>query len=374
MVTVKKGDLFRSSAQTLVNTVNCVGIMGKGLALEFKKRFPGMYDHYVALCAQGRVRLGEPYLFRTLVEPWILNFPTKGHWRSVSRLADIVAGLEHLEAHYKEWGITSLAVPALGSGNGGLEWAVVGPTVYAHLSRFDIPVELYAPLDVPDREATGEFLGTDSDRASVRSASHDDRKVPPALIALVEIVARIAAQPFHWPVGRVAFQKIAYFATMKGLPTGLEFRRGSYGPFCESLKSVTTRLVNHGLLVEHERGKMIVVETGPAFPAARRLAEAHLKSWSALLDDVVDLLLRMKGREVEVAATVHFAAREARTNGAQPSEMDVLHAVKEWKVRRTPPIPDSAIVESIRGLNMLGWVDLAFSRELPVESESVFAD
>ncbi|MCC6156983.1 MAG: macro domain-containing protein [Deltaproteobacteria bacterium] len=374
MVTVRKGDLFRSSAQTIVNTVNCVGIMGKGLALEFKMRFPDMFVHYAGLCAQGRVRLGEPYLFKALVGPWILNFPTKGHWRSVSRLSDIVAGLEHLEEHYREWGITSLAVPALGSGNGGLEWAVVGPTVFRHLSRFDIPVELYAPLDVPDHESTSEFLSNDSDSALPFAMPSSDRKIPPALIALAEIVARIEAQPFHWPVGRVAFQKIAYFATMKGLPTGLEFRRGRYGPFCDSLKTVTTRLVNHGLLVEREHGKMIVVETGPAFPTARRLAETLLKSWSALLDDVADLLLRMKGREVEIAATVHFAAREARSNGAQPSEMDVLHAVKEWKVRRTPPIPESAFVESIRGLNVLGWVDLAFSRELPVESEAAFAD
>src|SRR5437667_2509521 len=149
MVRTLEGDLFESSAQTLVNTVNCVGVMGKGLALEFKKRFPDMYEDYVRRCAAGQVRLGEPYLFRALLPPWILNFPTKDHWRSVSRLADIVAGLTYLERHYRAWGIESLAVPALGCNNGGLEWRVVGPTLYRHLSQLEIPVELYAPLGTP---------------------------------------------------------------------------------------------------------------------------------------------------------------------------------------------------------------------------------
>src|SRR5262245_52928371 len=114
MTQILVGDLFQSGAQTLVNTVNCVGVMGKGVALEFKRRFPDMYEDYVARCAARQVRLGEPYLFHRPAPPWILNFPTKDHWRAVSRLADIVAGLESLEEHYREWGITSLAVPPLG--------------------------------------------------------------------------------------------------------------------------------------------------------------------------------------------------------------------------------------------------------------------
>src|SRR5579862_3261164 len=114
-------DILESGAQTLVNTVNCVGIMGKGIALAFKKRFPQMYADYVERCASGRVKLGEPYIYKDLVDKWVINFPTKDHWRSVSRLADIVAGLKYLTAHYKEWGVTSIAVPPLGCGNGQLD-------------------------------------------------------------------------------------------------------------------------------------------------------------------------------------------------------------------------------------------------------------
>src|SRR5229473_1319945 len=98
------GDLFASRAQTLVNTVNCVGVMGKGIAREFKQRFPKMYGDYVQRCARGEVRLGQPYLFVDMVGPWVLNFPTKGHWRAASRETDIEAGLRYLEARYREWG------------------------------------------------------------------------------------------------------------------------------------------------------------------------------------------------------------------------------------------------------------------------------
>jgi hypothetical protein len=103
------------------------------------------------------VRLGEPYLYRRLIEPWILNFPTKDHWRSVSRLADILQGLEHLQKHFREWGITSLAVPPLGCGEGRLEWRVVGPTLYRRLSEMDVAVKLYAPLGTSREELKTVF-------------------------------------------------------------------------------------------------------------------------------------------------------------------------------------------------------------------------
>src|SRR4051812_42607886 len=149
MLGILTGDIFESGAQTLVNTVNCVGVMGAGVALQFKKRFPDMYADYLARCERHAVRLGEPYLFQRQSPPWILNFPTKGHWRSTSRLSDIEAGLSYLAEHYRAWGITSLAVPPLGCGQGGLEWRVVGPVLARHLDQLDIPVTLYAPLGTP---------------------------------------------------------------------------------------------------------------------------------------------------------------------------------------------------------------------------------
>lgn len=144
MVTLVFGDLLASRAQTLVNPVNCVGVMGKGLALAFKQRFPKMYLDYQMRCRVGQVKLGIPYLFEES-EVGILNFPTKGDWRTGSRLEDIVQGLEYLWAHYREWDITELAVPALGCGEGGLAWASVGPVLDRYLAQLQIPVELYMP-------------------------------------------------------------------------------------------------------------------------------------------------------------------------------------------------------------------------------------
>lgn len=243
MVDVLIGDLFESSAQTLVNTVNCVGVMGKGVALGFKKRFPEMYRDYVARCDSGQVRLGEPYLFRSLLPPWILNFPTKDHWRSVARLEDIINGLQYLREHYEEWGIKSLAVPPLGCGEGQLEWRVVGPTLHRHLRQFDIPVELYAPFGTPAAELSESYLvGTSKNDSVPRS------RIKPGLIGVVEILARIDHEPYHWPIGRTMWQKIAYFATEEGLPTGLDYSRGDFGPFASGLKLATTQLVNNGLI------------------------------------------------------------------------------------------------------------------------------
>lgn len=149
-VTVRTGDLFQSKAQTLTNAVNTVGVMGKGIALEFKKRFPKMYEDYRGRCERGEVALGKPYLFKeTMSGQWILNFPTKEDWRNRSGMSAIQDGLAYLRDHIHEWGITSLAVPSLGCGQGGLEWTVVGPAIYNGLAQLDIPVDLYAPYETP---------------------------------------------------------------------------------------------------------------------------------------------------------------------------------------------------------------------------------
>jgi O-acetyl-ADP-ribose deacetylase (regulator of RNase III) len=209
MVTVLIGDIFKSRAQTLVNTVNCVGIMGKGLALQFKEHFPDMFEDYVRQCQTGRVKLGEPYLYRRLIEPWILNFPTKDHWRSVAKLSDILAGLKYLREHYKQWRVTSLAVPSLGCGEGQLEWRVVGPTLYHHLSGLGVPVELYAPFGTPHEELRPAFLGVQSDATVARQIPAHPVRIEAACVALVDVLRLVEREKFHQPIGRTSFQKLA---------------------------------------------------------------------------------------------------------------------------------------------------------------------
>jgi len=204
MIRVLIGDLFDSDAQTLVNTVNCVGVMGKGIALQFKNRFPDMFKDYAARCKRKEVSLGRPYLYKPMFGKWVLNFPTKDHWRSVATLKDIVQGLEYLAAHYKEWGITSIAIPPLGCGEGQLEWRIVGPTMYRYLAKMEADVYLYAPYGTPHQELQPEFLQAGRQQESLGGRQMPSPKhISPGWIALVEILSRIERQPYHWPVNRV---------------------------------------------------------------------------------------------------------------------------------------------------------------------------
>ena len=369
------GNIFASQMQTLVNTVNCVGVMGKGLALEFKKRFPDVYKDYVVRCREKQVHLGEPYLYRRLLPPWILNFPTKDHWRSVSRLSDIIDGLEYLERHYREWGITSLAVPTLGCNNGQLEWRVVGPTLYRYLCRFDIPVELYAPYGTPEEEFDVSFLAQAVASTSINDVHRDSRRINPAYVCLVEILARLEQEPYHWPVGRVTFQKITYFATVLGLPSGLHFVRGNYGPFSPDLHSLITRLVNNGLIQEVQLGKMFSVKPGPTYKDAANVFRTELTQWEPVISRITDLFLRMRTQEAEVAATVHFTAQALNDETRDiVSEIAILEGVKHWKQRRRPPLNDEEISQAIRDLNLLGWIKARPSSELPLTQEATLLD
>lgn len=364
------GDLFASKAQTLVNTVNCVGVMGKGIALGFKQRFRGMYKDYIDRCKHGEVRLGEPYVYKSLTEPWILNFPTKDHWRSVSRLSDIVTGLEYLTRHYKEWGITSLAVPPLGCGNGQLDWNVVGPTLYRYLNKLNIPVEMYAPHGTPADQLTAEFLarGKGSGVGDPHSAGV---RLPAEAVALVGVVSRVTREPYHWPVGRTTFQKIAYFLTEAGVPTGLRYQRGSFGPFSPEIKPLIGRLMNHDVVTERRHGRMFEITPGPTYPDARTLYMESLKGWAPTIERVADLFLRMpRTHDAEIAATVHFAAKRLqRTSNARPTEREVLEEVRQWKIRRRPPLDDREVADTIRHLNLLGWVELEASPDLPAQQD-----
>jgi O-acetyl-ADP-ribose deacetylase (regulator of RNase III) len=137
------GDLLNSKCQVLVNAVNCVGIMGKGIALDFKAAYPTMFDDYKRRCLMHSVRLGEPYLFKVDNHRWILNFPTKGHWKTKSNLDDIESGLAYLAENAHVWGIQSMAVPPLGCGCGGLDSNQVLALVKKHLEPLGISIELY---------------------------------------------------------------------------------------------------------------------------------------------------------------------------------------------------------------------------------------
>jgi O-acetyl-ADP-ribose deacetylase (regulator of RNase III) len=366
-VDIREGDIFKSKAQTLVNTVNCVGVMGKGIALGFRKRFPAMHDDYVLRCERGEVKLGRPYLYRQDGEPWILNFPTKDHWRSVSKLADIEAGLEHLEANYREWGVESIAVPPLGSGLGGLEWQVVGPALYEHLDRLAIPVELYVPFGTPHDELTPAHF-----QASLLEEDSREgfKQIGPDWVALLSVLEELESLSYPPPVGRILFQKLAYFASVSGLRLGLRYSRGSYGPFSPQLKPHVAHLLNNGLIEEVRHGQMFEVKLGRTFDAAKRAFPRDLSRFEPQIHRLTDLFARMRARDAEIAATVHFAAEELSSReGHEPSEQEIVDAVMDWKQKRQPPLDRASVSEAVRGLNALGWLRATTSDDLVGDPE-----
>ena len=369
-VTVRMGDLFGSQAQTLTNTVNTVGVMGKGIALDFKKRFPKMYEDYLRRCERGEVELGKPYLFKEMMfEPWILNFPTKEGWRTRSSLPAIQKGLEYLRKRIDEWEITSLAVPPLGCGQGGLEWSVVGRVLYQGLAQLGIPVELYAPYGTPHRELQIQFLDVE-----IEEIEMPDSKMPAAGVALATILERIVAQKHHYPIGRTSMRKIIYFATRAGIPTGLEFEWRTHGPYAEGLGRLLTNLVNHGLIREHRNGQMYVTVPGPTLADAQLVFQDDLRQWGKTIERVADLFLRVPtAKWANLLTAVKYQTdllenyHHARDKGPV-SEQKVVEVVTRRQKGKNPPTKKE-ILGATRTLSFLRWIDIQPPKE---EADSVF--
>lgn len=145
MITYTRGNIFNSSMDCLVNPINCVGVMGNGLALQFKYAYPEMFQDYKNRCAKGLVRVGQPYIYTNDLNKVILNFPTKKHWMQNSNINDIENGLFYLVCNVDKWDIQSIAIPPLGCGKGKLEWTKVKPLMEHILKDLTIPIEIYTP-------------------------------------------------------------------------------------------------------------------------------------------------------------------------------------------------------------------------------------
>ncbi|WP_259699369.1 macro domain-containing protein [Pseudomonas protegens] len=375
VIRVLIGDMFQSNAQTLVNTVNCVGVMGKGVALEFKKRWPGLMSDYTNRCAQKIVKPGEPYIYNDMLGTSIVNFPTKDHWRSPSKLVDIEKGLELFVQNYKTWNVTSVAFPPLGCGNGGLEWDLIGPIMYRMLSKVEIPVEIFAPFGTPASKLTQDFLSPAQPRL-FEERSHKgakSQKINPNWIVLLEVLYQLEQQPYSPQVGRTIFQKICHAVTALGVATELEFKKASYGPFSEQVQKLLGTLANANLIAEAQLGRMNSLRTGPEYANARDKFKDALKQNKSKIDKTVDLFSRIKNTEqAEEVATVFFAVskiKEEQNVGIIP-EREVFDFVLSWKRAWDTTEKKEAIATAIRSLAMLGWIRVSLSDCLPLPEMS----
>jgi len=360
------GDMFNSNAQTLVNTVNCVGVMGKGVALKFKERFPEMFNDYVRRCEQKAVKLGEPYVYDDRSGVKIINFPTKDHWRSPSRLRDIEHGLDFLVQHHSDWNITSMSMPPLGCGNGGLEWSEVGPLIYWKLHGLPLDIEVYAPYGTPMTELTTEFLAAPA-QMSIDGKGRKHEKMMPGWVTVVEVLKELEDQPYAPPVGRTIFQKICYVLTEMGVPTGFEFGKGSYGPFSADVKPALQDFANRNWVQEATLGRMVALRVGAQFEKERSKFLREIEEHRKKIDMTVDLFSRIKDTEqAEEVVTVLFASRQLKKGdrAAEIEERQIYDYILEWKKTWNKPEKKEAVASAIRNLALLGWIRVRASESM----------
>ena len=365
------GDIFESEMKTLVNTVNCVGVMGKGIAQIVKTKYPKMFDDYAHRCAMNEVRLGEPYHYSDLTGISIVNFPTKQHWRAASRLSDIECGLDRLVAHVPTWKIESIAFPPLGCGNGGLEWTKVGPLMYSKLKDLDIPVEIYAPFGTPTRELKVDFLDA-AQQMELLEKGRQWKKLRPEWIVLIEVLYRLEQQPHTNPVGRRIFQEICYIMTKLGLDAGFHIERGSRGFFSREVQEAINVLANNNWIIEQKIGRTTALMIGPRYAADRKKVRERIRPFGGMIDKTVDLFSRIKSTDqAHEITTVIFSVQNLKQErkSSDVSEQDLFDYMLSSKgISEYNELKRRRLAETIRNLEMLDWVKLRFSESLPASS------
>ena len=368
MIKVLLGDIFDSKMQTLVNTVNCIGVMGKGIAKEFKSRYPDMFTDYKDRCDRKALKPGVPYIYEDgdmFASRLIVNFPTKGHWRSPSKMADILNGLDIFTKNYKQWGITSIAFPPLGCGNGGLEWSVVGKIMYQRLSKLDLDIEIYAPYGTSGYQLKPEFLSSDTELKKEDLVGKSVEKIRPGWIPIIECVYQMQKNIYSPKVGRIKFQKIAYIMTLLGVETGLDFRQAQYGPYSEGIKTMLHVFSNSNIISEEKLGAMTALIVNEDYSELRKENMDVLDYYQSKIAMTADLFERIKTTEkAEEVTSIIFKLRELKEKQEIVSDMDVLNALIKWKKRWDNDKSRESLIESIRNLAMLRWIKVEFSPEL----------
>ncbi len=233
MIELTQGNILKADAEALVNTVNCVGFMGKGIALQFKKAYPKNFDAYHKACDAGEVQPGRMFIFdlRSMLNPkFVVNFPTKRHWRANSRYEDIESGLDAMVAEVRERGIQSIAIPPLGCGLGGLDWNEVRPMIEKAFAALpNVRVLLFEPASAPEAKAM-----------PVRT---EKPKLTVARALFIRLMDQYASQAYRLTL--LEIQKLTYFLQEAGQQLKLNYEAGHYGPYAQNLNKVLETLERH---------------------------------------------------------------------------------------------------------------------------------
>lgn len=332
MITTAEGDILQADVDAVVNTVNTVGIMGKGLALQFKRRYPDNFAAYKRACDAGEVNVGTMFVTRThqLAGPrLIVNFPTKKHWRGDSRLEWIRAGLQDLVRVIREENITSIAIPPLGAGNGGLDWQDVRPLVEAALSELDgVQIEVFDPVKRHFSVAPSKAPNLTNSRALILA------------LMLGYARRRQAAEPWEEARGasHLEIQKLMFFASKLLPEMPLKFAQGTYGPYSDIVRIMLQEL--EGSYVSgFGDGNDRVLELQPVEVTDAGIAELSKfapsgddpEKFNRTIDGVLNHIFGFEGAyPIELLASVEWAADRLGTTDPER----VTDYVQKWTERK----------------------------------------
>lgn len=323
MIEYKTGNLLNEQTDALVNTVNCVGVMGRGIALQFKKKYPENFKEYEVACKQEKVQPGTMFVHETgtLINPrYIINFPSKRHWRGKSRMEDIVSGLRDLVRVVRTYDIKSIALPPIGCGLGGLEWEKVKAQIEQTFADLcEVRVVVYEPQ------------GSSTDHRTVRN-----REVPrmtPGRAALIELIHRYQMGLLDPFVTLLEVHKLMYFLQADGESLRLKFVKGPYGPYAENLRHVMNAIEGHLISGYVDGGdapdKQLKLVPG-AYQDAKTFLQSHAETQHHY-DRVSDLVNGFESSMgLELLATVHWVVTKENAETMD----EIISRTYSWNERK----------------------------------------
>lgn len=344
MIRYVQGDILKAEAEALVNTVNCVGVMGRGIALQFKQAFPSNFKAYASACRRGEVLPGRMFVFDIgqIAKPrYIINFPTKRHWRGKSRIEDIEAGLVALVEEVRSRNIRSIAIPPLGSGLGGLDWADVRPRIERALAALpEVEALVFEPGNVV--------------ADTRRNGSSDVPKMTAGRAALVGLMNRYLAALLDPTISLLEVHKLMYFLQAAGEPLRLRYVKAPYGPYAENLRHVLREIDGHLIAGYADRGDAPDKHLR-LVPGAVRDAEAFLATHKATHERFDRVARLVEGFEtpfgLELLATVHWVVTQEGTRELT----DLADRVHGWNTRKRQFTLEQ-IELAVQRLRSQGWV------------------
>lgn len=352
MIHQGRGDILKHDAEALVNTVNCMGVMGRGIALEFRRAFDDNYLAYRKAAKAGEVRPGRMFVFRreSFNKPrWIINFPTKRHWKGASKIDDIKSGLIDLVNVIRENDIKSVAVPPLGCGLGGLDWLVVRPLIVEALSSLtDVDCFIFEPGYV--RTST---LTTDpTTRPELTSGR----------AALLALIKTYLDGLMDFEISLLEIHKLMYFLQTAGEPLKLRFKKGHYGPYAENLRHVLKLLDKH-YVKGFEDGEDAPTKTIELIGDAGIEGRDFLQNQPETLERFERVAQLIEGFEtpfgMELLSTVHWVVVHENA-GSIDEAVEKIHG---WNVRKEMFNPPQIEAAWNRLLNS-GWIEL--NQNIPI--------